>query len=89
MDIIAEMLESKRGDGLSPKYLEHLKYDLNKFSKAFNCNIGSVNGIDIDIWLRSLGVAPRTRKNLRTSVQTLFSYAKSKRYPYNPAAFLG
>jgi len=79
-DVIEEMLKAKKGDGLSDGYLKHLRYDLKKFSKAFHCNIGSVTGTDIDTWLRGLDVAPRTRNNLRNSVQTLFGYAKARKY---------
>jgi len=79
-EVMAEMLEAKRQDGLNPKYILHLRYDLEKFATAFNCTIATVTGAEIDAWLRSLGVAARTRNNLRTSVQTLFSYAKRKKY---------
>jgi integrase len=79
-DVITEMLTKKAADGLNQAYLNHLRYDLNKFSLAFSCPIGSITGAEIDFWLRSLTVAPRTRNNLRTSVQTLFSYAKACRY---------
>lgn len=79
-DVISEMLEVKRQDGLNRKYLQHLRSDLKQFAKAFSGNLSTITGSDIDFWLRSLGVAGRTRNNLRTSVKTLFSYAKSKRY---------
>jgi integrase len=79
-DVITEMLEFKRQDGLNAKYLLHLRYDLNKFAAAFHCNIAAVTGQEIDAWLRGLGLAARSRNNLRTAVQTLFSYAKLKKY---------
>lgn len=79
-DVIAEMLKTKKGDGLSEGYLNHLRYDLKKFAGAFHCNIGTVLGTDIDTWLRGLSVSARTRNNLRNSVQTLFGYAKARRY---------
>lgn len=79
-DVIEEMLKSKKGDGLSEGYLRHLRYDLKKFTGAFHCNIGTVSGADIDTWLRGLDVGPRTRNNLRNSVQTLFGYAKARKY---------
>ena len=75
-----EMLKLKKSDGLSDGYLRHLRYDLEKFATAFQCNIGMVAGPDIDKWLRGLGVSPRTRNNLRTSVQTLFAFAKSQKH---------
>ena len=80
LEVVNEMLKLKRGDGLSEAYLRHLRYDLKKFAGAFHGNIGTVAGPDIDKWLRGLGVSPRTRNNLRTSIQTLFAFAKSQRY---------
>ncbi len=79
-DVVSELLASKEGDGLSEGYLRHLRYDLEKFGKGFSCNIGTITGAEIDGWLRGLKVAPRTRNNLRASVQTLFSYAKARKY---------
>ena len=80
MEVVDEMLKLKQSDGLSEGYLRHLRYDLEKFAAAFHGNIGTVSGPDIDKWLRGLGLAPRTRNNLRTSVQTLFGFAKSQQY---------
>lgn len=37
-------------------------------------------GTDIDEWLRDLKVGPRTRNNLRNSVQLLFNFPISRRY---------
>lgn len=80
LEVVNEMLKLKRSDGLSEAYLRHLRYDLEKFAGAFHGNIGTVAGPDIDKWLRGLGVSPRTRNNLRTSIQTLFAFAKSQKY---------
>lgn len=79
-DVMEEMLKAKKGDGLSESYLRHLRYDLEKFTGRFHCNIGAITGAEIDAWLRELEVAPRTRNNLRNAVQTFFSYAKARRY---------
>jgi integrase len=80
MEVVDEMLKLKQSDGLSEGYLRHLRYDLEKFAGAFHGNIGTVMGPEIDKWLRGLGVSPRTRNNLRNSVQTLFAFAKSQKY---------
>lgn len=79
-DVVAEFLAVKKADGLSERYLQCLRYCLGKFEDAFNCNLSSVSGPDIDKWLRGLGLSPRTRNNLRNSAQTLFSFAKARRY---------
>jgi len=79
-DVIKECLESKEEDKLSDRYLKQLAYDLARFGAKFKNYIGDVAGRDIDEWLRDLGVSGRTRNNIRMSVQTLFGFAKSKRY---------
>jgi integrase len=78
--VIDEMLKAKRADGLSDGYLRHLGYDLNKFNETFRNNIGTITGAEIDAWLRGFEVSTRTRNNLRTSVHTLFAYAKAQKY---------
>jgi len=80
MEVVDEMLKLKQSDGLSEGYLRHLRYDLEKLATAFHGDIGTVMGPDVDKWLRGLGVSPRTRNNLRNSVQTLFAFAKSQKY---------
>ena len=78
--VLTEMLEAKENDGLSDGYLRHLRYDCEKFEKAFGGSINHVSGTDVDGWLRKLKVGPRTRNNLRNSIQTLFAFAKARKY---------
>ena len=80
LEVMEEMLTAKKADGLSDGYLLHLRYDLEKFGKTFQMNLGAITGPEVDKWLRGLGVSPRTRNNLRNSVQTLFAFAKGKLY---------
>jgi hypothetical protein len=60
--------------------LQCLKYNLGKFEKRFTGGIVGVTGGEIDSWLRSSGLSPRTRNNIRTSLYSLFAFAQSKRY---------
>jgi integrase len=64
---------------MSERYLQSLRHYLGSFARAFRCSIVSVTGVEIDVWLRSLGVSNRTRNNLRGSIQTLFNYAKARK----------
>jgi len=79
-DVVAELLATKEADGSSERYLQCLRWGLGKFAGAFQFNIGAVAGTDIDAWLRGLGRSPRTRNNLRSVGQTLFGFAKARRY---------
>ena len=78
--VVGEMLAAKQADGCSERYLESLRYCLGKFVARFHINISAVAGTDVDVWLRESGLSPRTRNNIRSAVQILFSFAKAKRY---------
>jgi integrase len=78
--VVDELLRTKESDGVSARYRRQLRYDVNRFAERFHCRIGDVSGTDIDTWLRSLGVGPRTRNNVRNSVQTLFNFAIARKY---------
>jgi len=73
-------MAAKKADGVSDRYQQCLRYCIGKFAVQFRCNIGAVTSVEIDDWLRKSGLSPRSRNNLRNSVQTLFSFAKKRRY---------
>jgi integrase len=79
-DVVNELLAAKKADKCSDRYLQCLKYNLGKFAKRFTGGIVSVTGGEIDSWLRSSGLSPRTRNNIRTSLHSLFAFADAKRY---------
>jgi hypothetical protein len=70
--VVKEFLEAKEADGCSQRYLNTLRYNLGAFAKRFQGNIEPVVGGEVDAWLRSSGLSPRTRNNIRTSLRTLF-----------------
>lgn len=78
--VVKEFLEAKEADGCSKRYLNTLKYNLGAFAKRFQGNIEPVVGGEVDAWLRSSGLSPRTRNNIRTSLYTLFKFAVGRRY---------
>ena len=78
--VVKEFLEAKEADGCSRRYLNTLKYNLGAFAKRFQGNIEPVVGGEVDAWLRSSGLSPRTRNNIRTSLYTLFKFAEGRRY---------
>jgi integrase len=78
--VVKEFLGAKKADGCSKRYLNTLKYNLGAFAKRFQANIEPVVGGEVDAWLRSSGLSPRTRNNIRTSLHTLFKFAVGRRY---------
>ena len=79
-EVVAELIEAKKHDGLSVEYLRQLRMALESFAKQFPGPIGEVRGAAMDEWLRGLGWAPRTRNNMRSSVQTLFNFAIARKH---------
>ena len=79
-DILDELLTAKQHDGLSPRYVYALRSDLTRFKNAFQTNIGGVTSALIEDWLHAQKVGARTRNNLRTSIVTLFHFARARGY---------
>ena len=75
-----ELLKAKQDDGLSARYIYALKSDLKRFAAAFQTNIGSITSSLIEDWLVAQRVGARTRNNLRTSIGTLFRFARARGY---------
>jgi integrase len=84
-----EVLEAKRKDGLSEKYLKMLRLYFKSFSQNFgNRLIADITIEELDAWLRHLPFAPKTRADYRTNIGVLFSYAAKRRMiDHNPVAF--
>jgi integrase len=79
-DLVTEFLEEKKKQGRSERHLETLKSHCKRFGDAVCLNIGSVTAGDVDLFLDSLEIGARTRDNIVNSINTLFEYAKRKRY---------
>jgi integrase len=79
-DLVTEFLAEKKKQGRSDRHLETLKSHCKRFGDAVRMNVGSVTAPDIDLFLDSLEVGTRTRDNIVNSINTLFEYAKRKRY---------
>lgn len=86
-ETISELLESKRSDGASSRYLKDLRTRLNIFARDFgSLPIAEIDTPAIDDWLRALPHGPVTRNNYRRLLGVLFGYAVQRRYAQrNPA----
>ena len=79
-DVVTELFAAKEQDGMSVRYLQSLRSHLNRFSRHFGMNIGTVTAAQIEDWLRRSKRGPRTRNNIRLSIVTLFNFAKARGY---------
>lgn len=81
-EVAGEMYKAKASDKLSAEWIRSLKVRVGKLQERFGKDkpISELNGVDVNEWLQSLGLAGKTRNNYRGAVQALISFAKSKKY---------
>ena len=79
-EVADELLQLKRADKLSERYIKQLEYDMNRLTSRFRNRLADISGTEVDAWMREMNVGPRTRNNLRSSLQGLFNFAIARRY---------
>jgi integrase len=80
-EVVVEILAERKRQGRSARYLQSLRSHLDRFKDHFEMNISSVTTLQIEAWLFSnIGGGPRTRNNIRTSLVTLFHFARQRGY---------
>ena len=78
---IKELLDAKRCDGLSGRYLSDLRVRLRRFSDDFGSEpLSQLSAPRVDDWLRSLPVGGVTRNSFRRRLSTLFTFARRRGY---------
>jgi integrase len=84
-----EVLEMKRKDGRSAKYIDMLRLYFKRFSQDFGDRlIADITVEELDNWLRDLPGSPKTRADYRANIGVLFSHAAQRRMiDFNPVAF--
>jgi integrase len=70
-ELVREFLAAKRADGLSERYLKDCEFRLGRFGKDFQTEVSRIKSSELDVWLRSMKVAGRSRNNFRTLLVTL------------------
>lgn len=74
--LFPEFIQDKGRAGFSHDYLGSLRLHLRPFAERFRVNISTIRTNDVNDYLRSLDVAPRTRNNTLTSLKTFFTWAR-------------
>jgi integrase len=80
-EVADELIELKTKRGASERYLQDLRYQLNKLTERFSSvDIGSVTTGDLQLWFDRLDAAPRTVRNIRSAAAALFKFADARCY---------
>jgi integrase len=85
--LVQQLLAAKERDGASERYLGDLRSRLGQFAASFKGkNVSDFTNVEIDHWLRSLGVSPITRNNFRRALIVAFNFARANKFCIdNPA----
>jgi len=76
-ELANEVVEIKRKDGRSAKYITDLAQKLRRFCQDFGVRpIAAVAVGEIDKWLRDLNYLPKSRAQYRANIGVLFSHAE-------------
>lgn len=78
--VAAELVELKTNRKAGARYLDDLRTRLDTFANAFAVNVDSITTADVQAWLDGMKSAPRTVKNFRDTVNTLFKFAETRGY---------
>ena len=74
--LVEELLKAKTADGIGERHLHDLESRLAVFVAQFDGEmVAEITSADIDAWLRSLEVGPRTRNHYRAATLEAFNFA--------------
>ena len=79
-EVIADLLAVKAADGCSADYRTDLRQRLKRFADRFAVDISTVTTADAQMFLDGLKLGKQSRKNFRTVLGTLFSFAEARGY---------
>lgn len=82
-EVVNDLLDQKRKDKASERYIGSLKPCFNRFAKSFVCNIGDITTPQVKTWIDGIGKEPQTRVNNRRMLNVLFEYAVEYGYAHD------
>jgi integrase len=86
-DVVAELLNVKQARGASARYLQDLKFRLNRFAGAFKKDACNVTTAEIQAWLDGEKFPAQSYTNFRRVIHGLFEFAVARGYAAdNPVA---
>jgi integrase len=85
--VVEELLKIKESRGASPRYLQDLKYRLNRLAGAFLMDTCDVSTPQLQEWLDAQELSPQGYSNFRRVIHLFFEFAVARGYASdNPAA---
>lgn len=85
--VVAELLKLKEARKAAPRYLQDLRYRLNRFADSFRKDTCNVTTAEVQEWLDGQNLSPQGYTNFRRVVYMFFNFAVARGYASdNPVA---
>jgi integrase len=79
-DVVSELLAIKEARRASPRYMEDLRYRLNRMADGFLKEIGNVTTAEVQEWLDSQKFSAQGYADYRSRLHLLFQFAVARGY---------
>jgi integrase len=79
-EVVTELLTHREDRQKSDRYIDDLRARLNRFAKTFAVDIASITTSNVQGWIDGLKLSPRSAKNFRGALSTLFKFAEARQY---------
>lgn len=76
--VYADFIKHIEKADASKRYLEDCRSRMGRAAEAFRCHVHTITTQELSAWIDGLKLAPRTRRNMRTALVTLFAFAKQQ-----------
>lgn len=74
--LVDDLIRTRQANHASKRHLDDLRSRLERFAKSFQCNVHLVRSDQVQDFLSSLNLRPRTINNFRIAISNLFSHAR-------------
>lgn len=79
-ELVADLIRTREGNHASQAHLKDLRFRLKKFAEAFQCEVHQIRPAQVQDFLTSLKLSPRSANNYRTSISNLFGHARLRNH---------
>jgi integrase len=88
-EAVSEMIETKKGAGVSEVYLADLRYRLGVFAQRFQCDVASLTPDDVRAFFAALGLGARSFNNFVITLNTFFRFSQDRGWLSKETDLLG
>jgi integrase len=79
-ELVDDLIRTREGNHASKRHLQDLRSRLRRFAGAFQCDIHLVRPAQIQDFLTSLKLSPRSVNNFRMAISNLFAHARLRNH---------